>query len=327
MPEFVYFKKKCNFELKNIFMIIFHLKDYFYLAESISKNLQIPLGTIEEKVFPDGEIYHCLEQSVLGQHVILVGGTHNDLCTLNLYDLGYGIVKAGARSLTLVIPYFGYSTMERAVKEGEIVKAKTRAKILSAIPDSPEGNKVLLLDLHSEGIPHYFGEHITATHLYGKKVIIQAIQDLANGKPFILASTDAGRAKWVASLANDLNVEAAFVYKTRLSGSQTKVTGVNADVKNKTVIIYDDMIRTGGSLLQAAQSYLEAGAKEVFAVATHLVLPNASIDKLKNSNLITKICGTNSHPRSLELQSDFLHVYDISSIFAEFLKNYFFSKG
>ncbi|GIV44188.1 MAG: hypothetical protein KatS3mg035_1311 [Bacteroidia bacterium] len=150
-------------------VILFYLKEYKYLSEKIAHQLGISLGTIEEKYFPDGEIYHRLEQSVLGQHVILVGGTHNDLCTLNLYDLGYGIVKSGARSLTLVIPYFGYSTMERSVKDGEIVKAKTRAKILSAIPEPPEGNKVLLLDLHSEGIPHYFGEHITATHLYGKK--------------------------------------------------------------------------------------------------------------------------------------------------------------
>lgn len=308
-------------------MILFYLKDYYYLAEKIAKYLNISLGTIEEKYFPDGEIYHRLEQSVLGQHVILVGGTHNDLCTLNLYDLGYGIVKAGARSLTLVIPYFGYSTMERSVKEGEIVKAKTRAKILSAIPEPPEGNKVLLLDLHSEGIPHYFGEHITATHLYGKKVIMQAIKDLGKGKDFILASTDAGRAKWVASLANDLEVEAAFVYKSRQSGSETKVTGVNADVKNKTVIIYDDMIRTGGSLLQAANAYLEHGAKEVFAVATHIILPSDSLQKIQNAQMIQKIAGTNSHPRSLELNTNFLQIYDISSIFAEFLKNYYLTKG
>ncbi len=308
-------------------MILFYLKDYQYLAEKIAKELNIPFGTIEEKKFPDGEIYHRFEQSVLGQHVILVGGTHNDLCTLNLYDLGYGVVKGGARSLTLLIPYFGYSTMERSVKEGEIVKAKTRAKILSAIPESPEGNKVLLLDLHSEGIPHYFGEHITATHLYGKNVIIKAIQELTKDKNFLLASTDAGRAKWVASLANDLGVDAAFVYKSRQSGSETKVTGVNADVKNKTVIIYDDMIRTGGSLLQAANAYLEHGAKEIFAVATHLVLPADSIQKLQNAKTIKKICGTNSHPRSIELQSDFLQVYDISTIFADYIKNYFLTKG
>ncbi len=308
-------------------MILFYLKDYQFLAEKIAKNLNISIGTIEEKNFPDGEIYHRFEQSVLGQHVILVGGTHNDLCTLNLYDLSYGIVKAGARSLTLVIPYFGYSTMERSVKEGEIVKAKTRAKILSAIPEPPEGNKVLLLDLHSEGIPHYFGEHITATHLYGKNVIIKAIQDLTQNKNYLLASTDAGRAKWVASLANDLGVDAAFVYKSRQSGSETKVTGVNADVKNKTVIIYDDMIRTGGSLLQAANAYLEHGAKEIFAVATHLVLPSDAIQKIQNAKTIQKICGTNSHPKSIELQSDFLNVYDISSIFADYLKNYFLIKG
>ncbi len=316
-----------QFEQKFGVVILFYLKEYEYLAKRIANLMKISMGTIEEKYFPDGEIYHRLGNSVLGQHVILIGGTHNDLCTLNLYDLGYGIVKSGARSLTLVIPYFGYSTMERSVKDGEIVKAKTRSKILSAIPEPPEGNKVLLLDLHSEGIPHYFGEHITATHLYAKKVIMQAIQNLGYGKDYILASTDAGRAKWVASLANDLGVEAAFVYKSRLSGMQTKVTGVNADVKNKTVIIYDDMIRTGGSLLQAAEAYLAHGAKEIYAVATHLILPGDSLQKLQNSNSILKISGTNSHPRSMELQCNFLEIYDISSIFADYLINYFQIKG
>ncbi|GIV44187.1 MAG: hypothetical protein KatS3mg035_1310 [Bacteroidia bacterium] len=170
--------------------------------------------------------------------------------------------------------------------------------------------------------------NISRLHIYTEKnVIIKAIQDLAAGKDYLLASTDAGRAKWVASLANDLKVEAAFVYKSRQSGSETKVTGVNADVKNKTVIIYDDMIRTGGSLLQAANAYLEHGAKEIFAVATHLVLPADSIQKLQKAKTIQKICGTNSHPRSIEIQSDFLQVYDISSIFAEYLKNYFLTKG
>lgn len=309
------------------FMVLFFLKEYEYMGRLIAEELGVGVGNIEEKVFPDGEVYHRIVERVLGQHVILVGGTINELATLTLYDVGYTLVKSGARSLTLVIPYFGYSTMERAVKEGEVVKAKTRAKLLSAIPDSPEGNKVVLLDLHTEGIPHYFGEHITATHLYAKEVVMQAVKDLAGEEEFILASTDAGRAKWVASLANDLGVEAAFVYKSRLSGSQTKVTGVNADVKGKTVVIYDDMIRTGGSLLQAAQAYRDHGAKNVLAVATHLILPHNSLQNIQQSYLIQRIAGTNTLPRSLSLQNDFLKVYNISSIFAQFLKEFFAVKG
>ena len=95
----------------------------------------------------------------------------------------------------------------------------------------------------------------------------------------MLASTDAGRAKWVESLAKDLQVDAAFVYKRRTSGSETEITGVSANVAGQRVVIYDDMIRTGGSLLNAAQVYRDAGAVAIDAIATHGVFPGDSLEK------------------------------------------------
>lgn len=301
--------------------IIFSTNSYNFLKDSICKNTKFEEGIIEKKAFPDGEKYNRIISDVLNRDIVFLGGTINDSDTLDIYDISCAISKYGAKSLTLIIPYYGYSTMERAVKKGEVVTAKTRARLLSSIPQSYEGNRVVLLDLHAEGIPHYFEGSIHTFHLYAKPVIIQAIKELSNQEEFILASTDAGRAKWVESLANDLNVRPAFVYKKRISGEETQVSGISADVENKTVIIYDDMIRTGSSLVNAAKAYLECGAKEIFAVTTHGIFPNNSLEKIKNSGYIKKIACTDSHPRVLELENEFLMVKSISGLITEFLLN------
>lgn len=297
--------------------LVFSSQGYQYLKEKLISSLDnAQHGYIERKIFPDGEIYHCILSDVQDKDLIFIVDTTTEENTLNAYDVACAMVKYGANSLTLVIPYFAYSTMERAIKQGEVVKAKTRARLFSNIPQAHRGNHIILIDLHTEGIPHYFENNVVCTHLYAKPVTIQAIKDLG-GEDFILASTDAGRAKWVESLASEIQVPSAFVYKTRLSGSETKITGINASVQGKNVVIYDDMIRTGGSLINAAKAYLEHGAKEIYAVATHLVLPEGSLEKIQQSNTIKKIAGTNTHPNSQKyIVSDFIKVYDISSLVA-----------
>lgn len=305
--------------------IIFATSKYEYLANNIAQNLNLPIGKKIIKYFPDQERYMQIQEDVFNSNVIIVGGTISDGDTLEIYDLACACVKYGAKSLTLVIPYFGYSTMERATKPGEVVPAKTRARILSSIPKCPMGNKILLLDLHSEGIPYYFENDIQVFHLYAKPILMKKMCEISTD--FVLAATDAGRAKWVESLAKDLKVSPAFVYKQRLSGSETSVTGVNAQVKDKIVIIYDDMIRTGSSLMGAANAYKQAGAKEIYAFTTHGIFPETivnsvavnSLEKLQNSQLFTEIYSTNSHPQSLLLGDNCL---DISSVFSDFLKKY-----
>jgi ribose-phosphate pyrophosphokinase len=203
--------------------------------------------------------------------------------------------------------------MERAVEVGEIVKAKNRALLFSSIPTCAEANKVYLMDLHSEGIPYYFDRDIHSTHIYCKKVIIEAAKELA-GFDFVLAATDAGRAKWVESLANEMNVKSAFVYKHRLSGNETQITGVNADVNDKVVVIYDDMIRTGGSLMQAAKAYNQAGASKIYAITTHGLFTNNALQKIKDQAIIQMVISCNTHPNSLLYKCDLLHVKSVAGI-------------
>jgi len=134
----------------------------------------------------------------------------------------------------------------------------------------------------------------------------QRIATPVAGRHFVLASTDAGRAKWVESLANDLSVEASFVFKLRLSSDRTEVTAMNAAVEGKTVLIYDDMIRTGSSLMNAAKAYRAAGATMLAALTTHGVLPADSLDRIQAAGLFTTIVSTDSHPRARRLASPFL---------------------
>jgi ribose-phosphate pyrophosphokinase len=282
--------------------LLFTIPSYEYLRPRLLAAGDFEVGEIERKHFPDGERYMRLAADSWGRDVVLLGGTPTDLDVLEVYDLGYAISRAGAHSLALVMPYFGYSTMERAVRPGEVVTAKTRARLISAIPPCDGGLRVFLFDLHTDGIEFYFDDSHVTHHLYGASLITAAIRGLMGDRPFVLGATDAGRAKWVQSLARGLGVEPAFVYKRRdaVSG-ELGVTGINADVRGREVVIYDDMIRTGSSLLQAGRAYLAGGASAVHAIASHLILPPGSLDKLRGAGVFQNILGTDSHPGSQQL--------------------------
>ncbi|HLP52715.1 MAG TPA: ribose-phosphate diphosphokinase [Chitinophagales bacterium] len=297
--------------------LLFATSSYAYLKNELLKTAaNIQTGELEVKTFPDGENYHRFGNDLEGKDIILIGGTVTDTETLELFDLACGAVKQGALSLTLVVPFMGYSTMERAVKKGEIVKAKNRTMLLSAIPKAPMGNRIMLFDIHSEGIPHYFNDDIRPLHIYCKKIVMDAATQMY-GRDFVLASTDAGRAKWVESLANELGINAAFVFKRRVSGEETQVTSISANVENKNVVIYDDMIRTGGSLINAAKSYKDAGAKEIAVITTHGLFTNNALDKIKASGIIKKVVCTDSHPNALQIKDSFLEVKTIAGLIAE----------
>jgi ribose-phosphate pyrophosphokinase len=297
--------------------ILFSTKSYQYLQQAVANcNSNIIAGKIDITVFPDGEVYHKIINTVAQQDVVVLGGTISDTETLELFDIAEGCVQCGANSVTIVIPYFGYSTMERVVHSGEIVKAKNRAILLSSISAANSNNKIILFDLHSEGIPYYFDKNVRVQHVYCKQLIMQAAQQLG-GTDFVLAATDAGRAKWVESLAAELKVPAAFVYKQRQSGDTTAITGINAEVNGKTVIIYDDMVRTGGSLMQAAAQYKAKGAEQIFVITTHGLFNNNALQKIQEQGIISKVICTDSHANVNGIQSPILSVISIADLIAK----------
>jgi ribose-phosphate pyrophosphokinase len=301
--------------------LLLTIPSYEPLAERLLAAGAFERGSVERRTFPDGERYQRLESDVREREVVLLAGTVSDEDTLLAYDLASAVVRQGAQRLTWVCPYFGYQTMERAARPGEVVVAKTRARLLSTVPPAPLGNQVLLVDLHAAGIPHYFGDGVNAFHVYAKPLALEAARALG-GDDFVLAAPDAGRAEWVQSLARDLGVDTAFVRKRRLSGEKTEVTFVDAQVEGRAVVIYDDMVRTGGTLIEAARAYRERGARSVSAVVTHLVLPGDSLARVRQSGVIDHVAGTDTHPRARQHEGPFVTVRSVAPLLAGWLSDH-----
>ena len=300
--------------------LLFWIKSYDYLAPRFLDTAMVEAGQIERKSFPDGERYLRVETPVWGRDVVLLGGTPSDLDWLELYDLAHALVRAGARSLSIAMPFMGYSTMERATRPGEVVTAYTRARLIASVPECEAGSRIFLFDLHTDGIEFYYGDTHVTRHLYGAPLITAAVKALMakHGQTdYVLGATDAGRAKWVQSLARDLGVLPAFVYKER-SAQGVHVTGINAPVQGRQVVIYDDMIRTGSSLLQAAHAYLDAGASAVHAITSHLVLPQDALARLRADGALTTILGSDSHPSSQQLDAE--HVFSVAPYMAQAMR-------
>jgi len=299
--------------------VVFSISEYDYMADALVPVGSFQRGAIERNVFPDGEHYLRIASQVLDEHAVIIGGTISDGAMLVLYDLACAVVENGASTLTLIVPWYGYATMDRASKSGEAVTAKNRARIFSSIPAAKLGNQILLLDLHSEGIPHYFEGSLHPVHVYARPVIESLARELA-GRDFILGSTDAGRAKWVESLAISLAVPAAFVYKRRHGPEETEVTAVSTRLSGENVVIYDDMIRTGGSLLNAAHAYRESGAGKLFAIATHGEFAGDAFSRIRKSGLFDAIACTDSHPRANTFRSEGLIIKSVAELFVPFLR-------
>jgi len=305
-------------------MIIFSTEPYNYLKDILLKESSdfFIEGEIQKEVFADGERYKRINPAqILNQNVLLIGNTANDNM-LDLLDLASAIVKYGAKTLNIVIPYYAYSTMERPTKTGDVVTAKTRSRFLSAIPLAHEGNTVYFLDLHAEGIPFYTEGAIQTVHMYGKSLVKEVIDSLGDKKDIILASPDAGRAKWVESLALEFGVDSTFVLKKRTGKDQVELMAIHekGSFKNKKILIYDDMIRTGGSLLKAAEAYRKAGASEIDVITTHGIFCDNGLEKIKNSGIVKKVYCSNSHPNTELYNKDpFLEIKDMSSILMKYL--------
>lgn len=298
-------------------------QSYEYLKKNLLKSGKFNDVKVEYDRFPDGEHYFRIEDSscIQGKPAVYICGTISDEAIFEAYNICCTLVREGCSSLHFVIPYFGYSTMERAVMPGEVVTAKNIAHMFSSIPLSAKGNYVYMVDLHSLGTQYYFEQDIHPVHLTAEPIIDRIIKDIRKKcKNVVLASTDMGRAKWVEQLSNKLCVDGAYIMKRRLSGEETVIEALNADVKGKNVIIFDDMIRSGSSLISAAHAYKSIGAKDVYALCVHGVFVDKAIEQLKNSGVLKAVYCTNTHAKTENIHDDFVHVYDMSEVLLKGLK-------
>ena len=245
--------------------MIYSTEDSAYFAKLIAGQLGMEMSKIIRSSFGDGELYHRLDvknsSELFGQTVIFVGSTHTDKAFDELEKIGQTLAEAGTSRRIFVIPFFGYSTMERAVMPGEMVSAKINARRLSNIAGTDRGNVFLLLDLHVSGILHYFEGNCLRYELFSEKILSQAISELKLIN-FVFGTADLGKTRWCEILADKFKTDLVFIRKSR-QFAKTKILNVIGEVNGKTIIIYDDMTRSGGTLIHAAQAYLKNGAKEV----------------------------------------------------------------
>jgi ribose-phosphate pyrophosphokinase len=295
--------------------IIFSNEASEALGRRVAHCLEIPFTRVQKKFFTDGEIHHAFPEDISGRDVILVGATHNDESHQELIDLIDGCHYYRARTVNVVIPYLGYSTMEQAKPDAiEIPKGITRTRqIFRSKP-----NLVAFIDLHSEAVLHAHRGDVQTQHIRTDSLIVKKIKELRLDN-FVLVSPDYGRSKWVARLAGQLNAPHTAADKDRYAMDKTMVNQVASVVKDRIAIICDDMIRTGGSIIQTAQRCREAGASDTILFATHLVLAGKAREKFKEHG-IGKVIGSDTYPG---VENDgLLDTYSVASLVADALRRH-----
>ncbi len=304
---------------------------YGYLTESIRAACPVLFeeqSWLHRDHFKDGEKYHRWLKQIDRRDIVIVGGTIDDTEFMEVCDLVSMSQMYGAESVTLIIPCFGYQTMERAVKFREDVKAKNRARMLSYLPRSRGGLTVVMFDLHADGIAHYFENNVLTRHLYSKSLVRGVVDSLKVHGELLIGATDAGRAKWVDSLAREMKMKAGFVLKRRSGKDETEEMAVSAIARGCNVFLFDDMLRTGGTATNAARAYRRKGAKLIYLMCTHGFAPGDSLEQLraarssKRRPLFAGLYLIDTHPRALELAAlhpDFITLVGSTPVFADYL--------
>jgi ribose-phosphate pyrophosphokinase len=285
------------------------------LAQKTAAWLGVEFSKMICKQFADGERYHAFPCDIAEKHLVIIGATHNDVSHQEVLDLIQGGRYLNAASVNVIIPFLGYSTMERTKPfSREIPKGITRTRqIFRARP-----HLVAFIDLHSEAVLHAHAGEIRTQHLWTDELVVAKIRRLGLAD-FVLVSPDYGFSKRVARLASLLDCPHTTADKDRYDTDKTIVSQVSGVVSGRTAIVCDDMIRTGGSIIQTANRCLEAGARDVYVLATHLVLAGDARAKLESST-IKKVIGSDTYPN---VASDsLLDVYSVAPQIGEVLKSH-----
>ena len=278
------------------------------LAEKICKNLNWPLGKMNIEHFSDGEFAVSYEESIRGQYIYLVQSTFpNSDNLMELLLMIDAAKRASAYKVIAVIPYFGWARQDRKDKPRVSIGAKLIADMLSVAG----ADRVITMDLHADQIQGFFD--VPVDHLYGSTIFIPYIKSL-NLDNLIIASPDVGGSKRASTYSKHLEVPMALCHKTREKANVVGEMRIIGDVKDKNVIIVDDMVDTAGTLCKAADLMIANGAKSVRAIVTHGLMSGPACERVMKSSL-TEIAFTDSIPFDKECAK--AKVLTIAELFAE----------
>jgi len=250
------------------------------LARAVAARLDMQLGRCILADFPDHELNVAVQENLQGRNVFLIQPTQPPAADhlLELLLLADAARRAGAARLTAVIPYFGYARQDRRDEPGKPVAARLIAELLSARFD-----RLITVDLHNPAIEGFFAipvEHLSAVALLAKRLASIADADT------ILVAPDLGAVKLAQKYAQHLNLPVAYINKVRLSGAKVSVCGLIGEIDNRSAIVVDDMISTGGTILSAVDALLEGGARQpVTVAATHGLLTGQAGEKLRDRSI------------------------------------------
>ena len=260
-----------------------------YLAEKICASLECPLGNLAVTRFSDGEFVVSYEQSIRGKDVFLVQSTFpNSDNLMELLLMIDAAKRASARNIIAVMPYFGWARQDRKDKPRVSIGAKLVADLLSVAGV----NRIMAMDLHADQIQGFFD--VPVDHLYASGVLLPYLQSLRL-KDLVIASPDVGGSKRANTYAKYLGCPLVLCNKTRVRANVVDSMQIIGDVKDKNVVIVDDMVDTAGTITKAADIMKAAGAKSIRACASHCVMSGPATERVEASSL-EEIVFTDSIP-------------------------------
>ncbi len=283
-------------------------------AQAIADQLGVKLGDSQVGKFSDGEIFVNINETVRGADVFVVQSTCSPVND-NLMELLIMIdafKRASAGRITAVIPYFGYARQERKAKARDPISAKLCADIIT----TAGADRVLTMDLHAAQIQGFFD--IPVDHLLGAPLLANYYKEKFEDQKddLVVVSPDLGSVTRARKFASKIDVPIAIIDKRRPKANVSEVMNIIGDIKDKNVILVDDMIDTAGTIVNGAAALKERGAKNVYACCSHAVLSGPAIERIQNS-CIEELLVLDTVTLPLEKRIDKIKILSVAPIFAE----------
>jgi ribose-phosphate pyrophosphokinase len=286
------------------------------LSKDICKQLKLKLVNTNIRRFADGEIYIEINENIRGNSVFVIQSTSNP-ANDNLMELLLvidALKRSSAKNITAVIPYFGYARQDRKVAPRTSISAKVVANLIT----NAGASRVVTVDLHAGQIQGFFD--MPVDNLFTTPLFAKYIKRKLNGKNLICVSPDVGGVQRTRGLATRIKADLAIIDKRRPKPGKSQVMNIIGNVKGKTCIIVDDIIDSGGTIVNAVDALKKAGANEVYVFITHAVLSGEAVTKIKKSK-IKKLIITDTIDNSKKIKNNNkIELLSISSLMAEAIK-------
>ena len=290
---------------------VFSLNSNKELAEQIAKHIGVGLGKFSVDRFSDGEVQINIEESIRGCDVFIIQSTSFPVNEhiMELLIMIDALKRASAKTINIVIPYYGYARQDRKARSREPITSKLVANLL----ETAGATRVITLDLHAPQIQGFFD--IPIDHLMGVPILSDYFETKGL-KDIVIVSPDHGGVTRARKMADRLKAPIAIIDKRRPRPNVSEVMNIIGNIEGKTAILIDDIIDTAGTITLAANALVENGASEVYACCTHPVLSGPAIERIQNSN-IKELVVTNSIVLPEEKKIDKVHELSVAPLIGE----------